>query len=886
MRAHPQKIVARLTPTAKRYLEQAVGKAVEAQHPEITPEHVLAAMCSEPGGDAEVLLRLAERDPRKLRAELDQALRSFRIGSATKPRISDALVRWLEDAWVLASLEWGETALRSGALLAQTVLGGGRYLSEPLPTLSGISGDALRGGAPDALAMTPESSEASPVRGDAGTGGASAAAVPGAVANGALARFTTSFTEAARAGKVDPVFGRDREIRQVIDVLSRRRKNNPILVGEPGVGKTALVEGLARAIVAGEVPESLREVDLRGLDLGALEAGASVKGEFEARLKSVISEVRSSPTPIVLFIDEAHTLIGAGNQKGGADAANLLKPALARGELRTIAATTWSEYKQYFEKDAALERRFQPIKVEEPSEEVAIGMLRGLRAIYEDAHDVIIRDEAVEAAVRLGHRYLTGRQLPDKSVDLLDTTAARVRVERSARPEAIVAVEAEIASITRRKDAVARDLVDEHDAQRAHELIQLQRRVSELEGRRSELMVRWAAQREALERALAARREVHEAARRMEAGDRDAADRIDGLESDARSALDALRGLCEREPLVAIDVDAAAVARTVELWTGVPVGAMQDATSAAVLSLGERLKQRVLGQEPALDRIADSLRVAQAGLRSSDAPMGVFLLVGPSGVGKTETAHAIADLLFGGSRFLTSINLSEYQEAHTATRLVGSPPSYVGYGEGGELTEAVRQRPYSVVLLDECEKAALEVMNTFYQVFDRGTLADSEGRTIDFRNTCILLTSNLASERVLEAFAAGKSIDDVIAEIRPVLSRHFKPALLNRMTIVPFAPIGTDVVARIVDVELGRVVARAHAAHGVTVRFAAEVRDRVVARSTEVEGGVRHVRQMLERSVLVPLATELLTASADGSAPGGSIEVGIADDGSLAIARA
>ncbi|UJR78610.1 type VI secretion system ATPase TssH [Sandaracinus amylolyticus] len=878
MRVHPQKVVARLTPTAKRYLEQAVGKAVEAQHPEITPEHVLLAMSAEPGGDTEVLLRALDRDPRKLRSELEQSLRTFRAGSASKPRISDSLVRWLEDAWVLASLEWGETALRSGALLAQIVLGGGRYLSETVVTLSSISADALRACAADALSITPESTEAVPARTtERATGDARVEGAPGP--GSALSRFTNSFTDAARAGRIDPVFGREREIRQVIDVLCRRRKNNPILVGEPGVGKTALVEGLARAIVAGDVPESLRGVDLRGLDLGSLEAGASVKGEFEARLKSVIQEVQTSTTPIVLFIDEAHTLIGAGNQKGGADAANLLKPALARGELRTIAATTWAEYKQYFEKDAALERRFQPIKVEEPSEDVAIGMLRGLRTIYEDAHDVIIRDEAVEAAVRLGHRYITGRQLPDKSVDLLDTTAARVRVERSARPEKIVALDADIASTTRRKEAIARDLVDHHDAQRATELIQLQRRISELDGARSELMVRWAAQREALERALGARRAMHEAARKMEEGD----GALDALEADAKQALDALRALCATEPLVAIDVDAAAVARTVELWTGVPVGAMQSATSQAVLSLGERLRGRVLGQDAALDRVAESLRVAQAGLRNPDAPMGVFLLVGPSGVGKTETAYAIADLLFGGSRFLTTINLSEYQEPHTATRLIGSPPSYVGYGEGGELSEAVRQRPYSVVLLDECEKAALEVMNTFYQVFDKGVLSDAEGRQIDFRNTCILLTSNLASDRVVELCSQGKSIEEVTEAIRPALARHFKPALLNRMTVVPYAPIGESTMGRIVDIELGRVATRVRAAHDVHVSFADAVRDRVVARCTEIEGGVRYVRQMLERAVLVPLATELLVARGDGKGFT-NVDVAIAESGDVSIA--
>lgn len=880
MRVHPAKIVARLTPTTKRYLEEAVGFAVSGQHSEITPEHMLLAMCSESGGDTDVLMRSVDRDIKKLHSELERALHSFRNGSTTKPRLSDVLVRWFEDAWILASLEWGETALRSGALVVQMILGGGRYLSDPLLSLSSISAEHLREMATDALKITAESVEATPSRermSSTHERGGPDVAGPGS----ALSKFTTSFTDAARAGNIDPVFGRESEIRQVIDVLCRRRKNNPMLVGEPGVGKTALVEGLALAIAQREVPEALAEVDLRALDLGLLEAGASVKGEFEARLKNVIQEVQSSPIPIVLFIDEAHTLIGAGNQKGGADAANLLKPALARGELRTIAATTWSEYKQYFEKDAALERRFQPIKVEEPNEDVAIGMLRGLRAIYEHAHHVIIRDSAVEAAVRLGHRYITGRQLPDKSVDLLDTTAARVRVEQSARPEKLTRLEAEMAALERRCGAVRRDLADHDDESMQRTLSSLEERIVVLEGQRTELMAIWATQRDALERVFSTRRALAEA-RHASKDTNESGLELESLERDARQALVEFENLRKSEPLFSIDVDSAAVARTVELWTGVPIGEMHDATNRAVLSLGERLKTRVLGQDMALDHIARSLAVARAGLRTSEGPLGVFLLVGPSGVGKTETAHAIADSLFGGSRFLTTINLSEYQESHTATRLVGSPPSYVGYGEGGELTEAVRQKPYSVVLLDECEKAAIEVMNTFYQVFDRGMLSDSEGRNIDFRNTCILLTSNLASEQITALASAGTSYEEIIDSIRPSLCRYFKPALLNRMQIVPYLPMTGETLSRIVDLEFERIAGRVKSMHGMQTIFTTPLRERVVSRTQDLDGGVRHVRHMLERSVLIPLATRLLSANPE-DVERTRIEIGVDDTGDVAI---
>jgi type VI secretion system protein VasG len=667
------------------------------------------------------------------------------------------------------------------------------------------------------------------------------------------------------------VIGREQPIERVIDVLCRRRKNNPVLVGEPGVGKTAIVEGLALAIVRGEVPEALRGVELLGLEMGLLEAGASVKGELEARLTAVLREVKASPTPIVLFIDEAHTLVGA-QPSGGTDAANLLKPALARGELRTIAATTFREHKKYFEKDPALERRFERVVVEEPSEDAAIAMLRGIVPRYEAAHGVIVRDEAIEAAVRLSHRYVSGRQLPDKCIDLLDTAAARVRVGQAARPLVLATLDARIVSLGAERDRLARDRIDGKATPEA--IARVAAALVAAEGQRVEIEARWRAQREALERLLGARRAL-DAARDAPEAERRARE-IDVHA--AREALEAARG---DAPMVAGEVDAAAVAATLESATGIPVGALKRDRTATLQTLERELGARVLGQPAALASIACGLRIAQAGLRRAEAPLGVFLLVGPSGVGKTETAHALADLLFGGERFLTTVNLSEYQEKHTVSRLVGSPPGYVGYGEGGKLTEAVRQRPHSVVLLDECEKADREVMNLFYQVFDRGSLADGEGRAIDFRSTVLLLTSNLASERIAALAAQGVTDAEAIArDVRPVLSAHFSPALLARMTVVPYLPIADETLRAIADGELARVAERAAHAHGVTLRFGASVHERLVSLCRASDAGVRNLRAVLDRHVLAPLALELL-----GGAPAPALTVELDAERGLSIVR-
>ncbi|HET8542776.1 MAG TPA: type VI secretion system ATPase TssH [Anaeromyxobacter sp.] len=860
MRVEPRSLVRKLTPTATRALEAAVGRAAQGGYYEIGVEHLLQALLEPDEGDVARVFHNWNVDRRRLATRVERALARMKQGNAGRPVISESVFNWIEDAWLLASVELGALKLRTGHLLVQLVARPDRYTVEPWPEVEELKLDELRRDLEVVLAPSPESAEAVADLGPAGEG---AAAPSGAAAGEALRRFATNFTERAREGKIDPIFGRHREIRQVIDILARRRKNNPIVVGEPGVGKTALVEGLALEIAAGSVPESLRPVQLLGLDLGLLQAGASVRGEFENRLKSVIAEVKASPQPIVLFIDEAHTLIGAGGAAGGSDAANLLKPALARGELRTIAATTWSEYKKYFEKDAALERRFQPVKVEEPSDDDAILMLRGLRPTYEKAHGVTIRDEAVVSAVKLSRRYLAGRQLPDKAVDLLDTAAARVKIEQGAKPEALAALELEIAGLERERDAVARDVAEGERAD-AGAVKAIEDRIAAARGRAGELEARLAAERAAVERLRAAR------AAAKPGGDRAALD-------EAAAALAKARG---EEPLVHAEVDADAVARVIQAWTGVPAGKMRADQIQAVLDVERRLGERVRGQPEALRTVAEVLRISSAGIRNPGTPLGVLLFVGPSGVGKTETAVALADLLYGGERFMTTINMSEYQEKHSVSRLIGSPPGYVGFGEGGVLTEAVRQRPYSVVLLDECEKADLEVMNLFYQVFDKGSLTDGEGREIDFRNTLVVLTSNLASDLVMKAFEDGATptADEVTKQIRPVLSKHFKAALLARMSIVPFAPLPRDVLRDIVDLKLRALARRLQESHALPATFAPELLDHLADRCTDPETGARNVDHVLRGSLLPVLSRGLLERMASGARTA-RVEVGLAADG-------
>ena len=857
----PRPLLRKLNGTCTRALEAAASQCIQSRHYEVTTEHVLLALVDDRASDITAVLEGLGVDLATARASISRALGDLRSGNAGKPTFSPAMLEWIQDAWLYGSTELGEAKVRSGGLLVRLAQAPTRYMATEIAVFDELPREELRKNLAVLAAGSGEAKEQTAIAEGTAAGGAGGGpeGVKGATALGApdaaLARFTSDLTERAKKGELDPVFGREQEIRQIVDILSRRRKNNPVIVGEPGVGKTALVEGLAIRVAEGSVPEQLKNVHVLVLDLGALQAGAGVKGEFENRLKGVISEVKASPKPIVLFIDEAHTLIGAGGAQGGGDAANLLKPALARGELRTIAATTWAEYKKYFEKDAALERRFQPVKVDEPNVEVGTLMLRGLAKRFEEAHGVIVQDDAVRAAVTLSSRYISGRQLPDKAVDLLDTSAARVKVLRAAPPAELEDAKAEVAGILRHLEAVARDAkagltVDEDAKKEALE------KKATLEARIAELEARMAAQRAIVDRIDALRKEVND-------------EKKEEKRPELRKALDELKAIKPEELLVHADVDPEIIASVVGDWTGIPVGKMVKDDIAAILDIEPRLKSRVRGQDHALDLVSREIRAARSGLKSPTQPIGVFLLVGPSGVGKTETALALADILFGGERFMCTINMSEFQERHTVSRLIGSPPGYVGFGEGGMLTEAVRQRPYSLVLLDEVEKADKDVLNLFYQVFDKGMLADGEGRVIDFKNTVLILTSNLATDLITNAADptgdAPPSLDDMVTLIRPTLSAHFKPALLARMTIVPYYPIRQDALNGIVKMKLKGVAARAKDSHGIELQVDDAVVDAIAARCREVESGARNADHIIRGSVLPLLSAEILKRLADQS---------------------
>jgi type VI secretion system protein VasG len=873
--AEPKSLLKTLNPTCTKALESAASACIAARHYEVTVEHTLLALLEDLEGDIPKILEHYEIDPGQLKSTLQRYVGDLRSGNAGKPTFSSMLFEWVQDAWVYASAELGDAKLRSGALFLRLVMAPSRYVPFELPVLERIAREDLRKN----LAVIAEASaEGATVRPAAAASSIAGAATGGKAAKGAatslgapegpLARFTTDVTQRAREGGLDPVFGREPEIRSLVDILARRRKNNPIIVGEAGVGKTALVEGLALAIAEGNVPDQLKNVHILSLDLGALQAGAGVKGEFENRLKGVIQEVKSSPKPIVLFIDEAHTIIGAGGPQGGGDAANLLKPALARGELRTIAATTWAEYKKYFEKDAALERRFQPVKVEEPSIEIATLMLRGLARRFEEAHGVVIQDGAVRAAVTLSSRYITGRQLPDKAVDLLDTAAARAKVVRGARPAPIDDTKASLAGVGRELEAFDRDFkagLTIDDTAKGAVLV----KQAELNARLEVLEKRVTAQRAIVARIDELRKEVAEGG--------------DAKRADLRKAIDELKAIPHEELLVHADVDEALVGAIVADWTGIPVGKMVKDDVEAILEIEERLRGRVRGQDQGLAVIARELRAARSGLKPPSQPLGVFLLVGPSGVGKTETALGIADLIFGGERFIVTINMSEFQERHTVSRLIGSPPGYVGFGEGGVLTEAVRQRPYSVVLLDEVEKADKEVLNIFYQVFDKGMLADGEGRVIDFKNTVIILTSNLATDLITSSAMPGTPqppLDDVASLVKPTLSAHFKPALLARMTVVPYFPIGTEALLGIVHMKLDAVARRAKEAHNIDLAVDEKVYDAIADRCREVESGARNVDHIL-RGTILPLVSQEILRRMASEEPLDAMRLSLGPDGAI-----
>lgn len=861
-------LFARLNVYSTKALENAAGQTLARAHYEISLEHLLRQLLEDPDADTTCILARFEIDPMRLRALLDEGLAQLKNGNPGRPVFAGLLTEWIQDAWLIASLVVGTGRIRGGSLLLALVSRLGYYTAGTRygELLKPISTDALTAEFAHLLGGSSEGPLDSLQTGSASVSLASSGGIAPAAEDN-IARFCEDLTAKAVAGRIDPIFGRDDEIRQMIDILARRRKNNPIAVGEPGVGKSAVVEGLALLISQNEVPDFLKNTRLLSLDLGALEAGASVKGEFENRLRGVIEEIKASTTPVILFIDEAHMLIGAGGAAGGSDAANLLKPALARGELRTIAATTWSEYKKYFEKDPALARRFQLVKLDEPSVKTAVLILRGLKGHYEKVHGVSVRDDAIVAAAELSDRYITGRLLPDKAVDLLDTASARVRIGLGIKPAELERMERQLSGLARELSALERDRGNGFPVEHQR-LTDIDDEQADIDARRVALEVRWLAERDAALRVLEARKQLTLKEQDLPVpAEGEVAQVLASLEErqveldQARETLAALQG---DEPLLFTEVSPDAIAQVVSDWTGVPLGKVLRDAAGGVLALADNLKMRIRGQDTAVEQIAEILKAAQSGLRDPQQPLGVFLLVGPSGVGKTETALAVAEHLFGGEQAMISVNMSEYQEKHTVSRLVGSPAGYVGFGEGGILTEAVRKRPYSVVLLDEVEKAHLDVVNIFYQVFDKGSLSDGEGRQIDFSNTVVLLTSNLATEEIQILCVDGRPDPDTLAEkIRPTLSRHFKPALLARMTIVPFFTLGGEQLAGIVRLKLGRLSERLLASSKVRLTFAEEVAATIAARCTEVESGARNIDFILRKSLTPRLSDVLLGAIAD-----------------------
>lgn len=863
-------LIGRLNPVCYAAMEAAAGACVTRGGDEILIEDVLLQILEGVETDLALLLRSRDIDVADLRTALQHELERLPQGNESRPVFSSALVRLLEQAWLYASVELGADRIRSGAIVIALRTNSQWYGMRGYADLIGRLPTDLASETDQALLQrSAEAASASSVTGETGE----------AVGDDMIQRFTTDFTARAAAGEIDPVLCRDREIRQLVDILSRRQKNNPILVGEAGVGKTAVVEGLARLVAAGEVPPALTDARVVELDLGALQAGASVRGEFEKRLNGLLRELRGQPVPAILFIDEAHTLIGAGGEAGSGDAANLLKPALARGELKVLAATTWSEYRRYFEKDAALARRFQPVKLDEPTPEQAVTILRGLCGTYERAHDVYVRDDALEAAATLSARYITGRQLPDKAVDLLDTACARVNLALHATPPALEQLERRIHQLEREREAIRRDLEHAAIADTGRVAV-IEDELATLRHQHDELDQAWRRERDAVQGLVALRRERRDAVNadaeseegigeRGADGAGDAAGGRDDFREQLESHRTALSELIGDESLVPHEVSPEVMSRVVSDWTGVPLGRLVHDESALLLGLQDRLRERVRGQDPALARISERIRTPKAGLTDPEAPLGVFLLVGPSGVGKTETAQAIAENLFGGSHALTTVNMSEFQEKHTISRLIGSPPGYVGYGEGGVLTEAVRQRPYSVVLFDEVEKAHPEVMSLFYQLFDKGVLSDGEGRDIDFRNTVIFLTSNLGSEQITQLSEGNPGIeqDEMVEALRATLTDHFRSALLARMEVVPYRAIPREVLAEIVHLKLARVERRLREQQGLELEIGEDLTAFILDRCTVAEAGARNVEAIINRQVLPEMARDLLARLGSDNAP-------------------
>ncbi len=913
-------LIERLNPTCKKSLEGAAGLCLSRTNYNVEVEHWLAKLLEDGQSDLSLCLKAFDVDVSQLERDVTRAIDRFKTGNAKSPALSPDVVEWVREAYVLAGIDYSSAGVTSGHLLC-ALLG-----HEPLARSANgtskefekVSLESLRKSLWQLTSDSQETRE-TPSTTTASAGGPSSATPGKAGGKGpsrtpSLDQFTIDLTERARSNKIDPVLGRDNEIRQIVDILTRRRQNNPILTGEAGVGKTAVVEGFALRIASGDVPPSIRDVSVRTLDLGLLQAGAGVKGEFENRLKSVIDEVKASAKPIILFIDEAHTMIGAGGSAGQGDAANLLKPALARGELRTIAATTWAEYKKYFEKDAALARRFQVVKVEEPAEAVAVEMIRGLTETLEKHHRVRILDEAIIDAVKLSSRYISGRQLPDKAVSLIDTTCARIGISQAASPPALEDAQRRIEQLKVTLGILHRETATGSD--HAARVSEIEAELQATENRREALQQRWEQERVLVkaidELANALEGKTPDADKKSNAAPAASPATADSPPSqkpaqapstpadksqvpppqpltteqraeklaDYQAKSQELRSLQGENPLVHPCVDCQAIAETVAAWTGIPVGRMVANEINTVLKLNQLMEEQIIGQSHALDRIAQSIRTSRAQLSDPRAPIGVFLLAGTSGVGKTETAITLAELLYGGEQNMTTINMSEFKEEHKVSLLMGSPPGYVGYGEGGVLTEAVRRKPYSVILLDEMEKAHPGVQDIFYQVFDKGNMKDGEGRDIDFKNTVILMTTNAGTDLIKSLCSDAETApgpDAFLEAIFPELLKTFKPAFLGRTTVIPFYPLNDEVLRKIVGLKIGKLARRVTENYGATFSYAPELIETIAERCTEVDTGARNIDHILTRSLLPELSSEFLAHLAEGKEIT-NVRVGIDDN--------
>jgi type VI secretion system protein VasG len=888
MHVNLKSLIGKMNGATRSALEAAAGFCLSRTHYDIEIEHFLLKLLDQNDSDLRHILRHFGVNHSRLTAELNRVLDALKTGNSRTPSFSPNLVKLFTVAWNLGSLEYGAAQIRSGfttiALLADEELA--RIVKDFSRELLIIQPEALRRDFINITAGSPEATVASIATSSDENG-----KPPVNSKSPNLDQYTVNLTVNAKTGKIDNVLGRDSEIRQIVDILMRRRQNNPILTGEAGVGKTAVVEGFALRVARGDVPPPLRNVVVRTLDLALLQAGAGIKGEFENRLKGLMAEVKQSPVPIILFIDEAHTMIGAGGQAGQSDAANLLKPALARGELRTIAATTWSEYKKYFEKDPALARRFQVVKVEEPTESQCMVMMRGIVGVLEKHHNVRILDEGLTAAVKLSHRYLAGRQLPDKAVSVLDTACARLALGQNTAPSALEDLTRQLEDLEVQERILTREVATGSDhSEHIEELLQQKRSVT---GRRDELQKRWRTTRSLVEQI----REIRGQLETQANGDRGAngynlfstasvydnrtivepelhqgvaASTIDRNGDELRrKLLELSRELDEvqgENALTQVCVDAQTVGQVISGWTGIPLGKMIKDEIGTVLELDKHLQRRIIGQNHSLSLISQRIQTGRASLDDPGKPLGVFLLVGPSGVGKTETALALSDLLYGGEQNLITINMSEFQEAHTISTLKGSPPGYVGYGEGGVLTEAVRRRPYSVVLLDEVEKAHPDVRELFYQVFDKGMMEDGEGREIDFKNTIILLTTNACTNRLMKLTSDPDTMpspEGIAQALKPELNKIFKPAFLGRMVIVPYYPLDDETLKSIIELKLGRIKQRMLVNHKICLQYDESVVDELARRCTEVESGARSVDNILTNTLLPDISRRILTSIAE-----------------------